>query len=142
MSSPVSAADTPITDRQQLIASLSAGEKPVSAWRIGTEHEKFGFRRDDLLPPAYEGERGIGAGPRLNPLGRFGGRFSANGVNYDELAAVFHHLLEALEIALFGDSGIVAPGDNVIALLDLVARVKEALSVNRHFGGTSSSAAQ
>ena len=70
MSSPVSAADTPITDRQQLIASLSAGEKPVSAWRIGTEHEKFGFRRDDLLPPAYEGERGIGA--LLQGLTRFG----------------------------------------------------------------------
>jgi Gamma-glutamylcysteine synthetase len=70
LSSPVSAADTPITDRQQLIASLSAGEKPVSAWRIGTEHEKFGFRRDDLLPPAYEGERGIGA--LLQGLTRFG----------------------------------------------------------------------
>ena len=50
-----------ITDRSQLVAALSGGEKPRSAWRIGTEHEKFGFRRDDLSPPTYEGERGIGA---------------------------------------------------------------------------------
>ncbi|MGN0860247.1 MAG: glutamate--cysteine ligase [Stenotrophomonas sp.] len=70
MSSPASAADTPITDRAQLIASLAAGEKPAAAWRIGTEHEKFGFRRDDLYPPAYEGERGIGA--LLQGLTRFG----------------------------------------------------------------------
>lgn len=70
MSSPASAADMPITDRAQLIASLSAGEKPHAQWRIGTEHEKFGFRHDDLLPPAYEGERGIGA--LLQGLTRFG----------------------------------------------------------------------
>ena len=50
-----------ITDRSQLVTALSGGEKPRSAWRIGTEHEKFGFRRDDLAPPTYEGERGIGA---------------------------------------------------------------------------------
>lgn len=70
MSSPASAADTPITDRAQLVASLSAGEKPQAQWRIGTEHEKFGFRHDDLLPPAYDGERGIGA--LLQGLTRFG----------------------------------------------------------------------
>ena len=50
-----------ITDRSQLVTALSGGEKPRSAWRIGTEHEKFGFRRDDLAPPTYDGERGIGA---------------------------------------------------------------------------------
>lgn len=70
MSSPAHAADTPITDRAQLIASLSAGEKPAAQWRIGTEHEKFGFRRDDLTPPAYDGEQGIGA--LLQGLTRFG----------------------------------------------------------------------
>lgn len=121
-----------------------AGRLVDEAWRAGVGKGEFLVKQvfvdDDF--DHRKGERGIGAGPRLNPLGRFGGRFSANGVNYDELAAVFHHLLEALEIALFGDSGIVAPGDNVIALLDLVARVKEALSVNRHFSGASSSAAQ
>ena len=35
-------------DRQQLADYLAAGEKPREAWRIGTEHEKFGFRTDDL----------------------------------------------------------------------------------------------
>ncbi len=36
------------------------GCKPKSAWRIGTEHEKFGFQLDDLRPPEYKGPRGIG----------------------------------------------------------------------------------
>jgi glutamate--cysteine ligase len=70
VSSPVQAADTPILDRAQLIASLSSGEKPREQWRIGTEHEKFGFRTDDLAPPTYDGDRGIGA--LLQGLTRFG----------------------------------------------------------------------
>ena len=52
---------TPIEGRQQLLDYLAAGEKPAEHWRIGTEHEKFGFRTDDLRPPTYEGERGIRA---------------------------------------------------------------------------------
>ncbi|TAL73636.1 MAG: glutamate--cysteine ligase [Rhodanobacter sp.] len=52
---------TPITGRQQLLDYIAAGEKPLERWRIGTEHEKFGFRTDDLKPPTYEGERGIRA---------------------------------------------------------------------------------
>ena len=70
MSSPSHVADTPITDRAQLVESLAAGEKPQSAWRIGTEHEKFGFRLDDLRPPTFDGERGIEA--LLTGLTRFG----------------------------------------------------------------------
>ena len=70
MSSPSHVADTPITDRDQLVASIASGEKPRDAWRIGTEHEKFGFRLDDLRPPTWEGERGIGA--LLSGLTRFG----------------------------------------------------------------------
>ena len=53
--------DAPIQDHRDLVQVLEAGNKPASAWRIGTEHEKFGFRRDDLRPPPYEGERGINA---------------------------------------------------------------------------------
>jgi glutamate--cysteine ligase len=49
--------------------------KPKSDWRIGTEHEKFGFRLDDLRPPTWEGERGIGA--LLEGLTRFGWSASA-----------------------------------------------------------------
>lgn len=49
---------------------LASGEKPASQWRIGTEHEKFGFRLDDLRPPQFDGERGIEA--LLEGLVRFG----------------------------------------------------------------------
>ncbi|HET7268914.1 MAG TPA: glutamate--cysteine ligase [Oleiagrimonas sp.] len=61
MSIPSNAKATPITDPRQLAGFLEQGEKPREAWRIGTEHEKFGFRLDDLTPPPYEGERGIRA---------------------------------------------------------------------------------
>ncbi len=65
-----SAAPEPITGRAQLIDYLAGGARERSAFRIGTEHEKFGFRLDDLRPPTYEGERGIGA--MLEGLTRFG----------------------------------------------------------------------
>ncbi|MEO6065994.1 MAG: glutamate--cysteine ligase [Lysobacterales bacterium] len=65
-----SAAPEPITDRAQLIDYLAGGARPCSAFRIGTEHEKFGFRLDDLRPPTYTGDRGIGA--MLEGLTRFG----------------------------------------------------------------------
>lgn len=51
----------PITHRDQLVAVPASGVKPRSDWRIGTEHEKFGFRLDDLRPPTFDGERGIEA---------------------------------------------------------------------------------
>ena len=70
MSSPSHAGDTPITHRDQLVAVLASGEKPRGDWRIGTEHEKFGFRLDDLRPPEFDGERGIEA--LLRGLARFG----------------------------------------------------------------------
>ena len=70
MSGPSAANDTLITDRQQLVEVLASGEKPAIDWRIGTEHEKFGFRLDDLRPPTFEGERGIEA--LLRGLTRFG----------------------------------------------------------------------
>ncbi|MGB2790595.1 MAG: glutamate--cysteine ligase [Dokdonella sp.] len=61
-----------------MIDSLASGSKPKSAWRIGTEHEKFGFRLDDLRPLTWEGEQGIGA--LLEGLTRFGWqRVSENG---------------------------------------------------------------
>ena len=60
MSNPGEADLTPITSRRQLAEWFAAGSKPRAQWRIGTEHEKFGFRRDDLTPPPYE-PRGIRA---------------------------------------------------------------------------------
>ena len=57
MSIPSAAKSTPIGDRHDLAAYLAKGEKPRSDWRIGTEHEKFGFYGDDLTPPPFEGDR-------------------------------------------------------------------------------------
>src|SRR5689334_834606 len=54
MSNPGEADLTPVTSTRQLADWFAAGSKPRSAWRIGTEHEKFGFRRADLAPPPYE----------------------------------------------------------------------------------------
>ncbi len=70
MSGPSTSNDTQITDYRQLVEVMASGEKPIEAWRIGTEHEKFGFRLDDLRPPTFDGERGIEA--LLKGLTRFG----------------------------------------------------------------------
>lgn len=70
MSSPSNVSDSPITGKAQLVEYIAAGEKPRDAWRIGTEHEKFGFRLDDLRPPTFDGDRGIEA--LLKGLTRFG----------------------------------------------------------------------
>ena len=70
MSSPSLVSDTLIESRAQLVDYIAAGEKPAADWRIGTEHEKFGFRLDDLRPPEFDGERGIEA--LLKGLTRFG----------------------------------------------------------------------
>src|SRR3974377_1624530 len=50
-----------IESRDELVAYLEAGSKPMQDWRIGTEHEKFGFYRRGHTPVPYEGERGIRA---------------------------------------------------------------------------------
>ena len=52
---------TPLETREQLLSALSKGCKPRSEWRIGTEHEKFGFYKNDLSPVPYGGENGIKA---------------------------------------------------------------------------------
>ena len=52
---------TPIENIDQLTASLAAGCKPKDQWRIGTEHEKFGFYRDGNSPVPYDGPNGVRA---------------------------------------------------------------------------------
>jgi glutamate--cysteine ligase len=51
----------PIEHRDQLAEYLAAGCKPKADWRIGTEHEKFGYCRDTLNPLPYDGPRSIRA---------------------------------------------------------------------------------
>jgi glutamate--cysteine ligase len=53
MSNPGDADTTPITSVRQLAEYLAVGCKPRERFRIGTEHEKFGFRLPDLTPPPY-----------------------------------------------------------------------------------------
>ena len=51
----------PIERHEQLAEYLAAGCKPKDAWRIGTEHEKFGYCKDTLKPLPYDGPRSIRA---------------------------------------------------------------------------------
>jgi glutamate--cysteine ligase len=51
----------PIEHHDQLAQLLADGCKPKEDWRIGTEHEKFGYCQDTLKPLPYEGERSIRA---------------------------------------------------------------------------------
>ena len=70
MSGPSAVKETPISGRAELVDYIASGEKPSADWRIGTEHEKFGFRLDDLRPPTWEGPQGIGV--LLEGMTRFG----------------------------------------------------------------------
>ena len=52
-------ASAPVESKADLVAALEAGSKPKEQWRIGTEHEKFGYCRDGLKPLPYEGPRSV-----------------------------------------------------------------------------------
>src|SRR4029453_12601516 len=53
------AAAPAIESRDDLLAPFRGGEKPRETWRIGTEHEKFVYRRTDHHAPSYEEPGGI-----------------------------------------------------------------------------------
>src|SRR5690606_2017651 len=48
----------PIEHTAQLAEYIASGEKPREKWRIGTEHEKFGYRHSDHMPLPYEAPAG------------------------------------------------------------------------------------
>ena len=50
-----------VESADELVAYLASGCKPESQWRLGTEHEKFGYTLDDLRPLPYFGKRSIKA---------------------------------------------------------------------------------
>ena len=54
---------TPIEHVRDLAGWFAEGCKPKDDWRIGTEHEKFGFRLSDRAPLPYDGE-----GPSVRKL--------------------------------------------------------------------------
>lgn len=49
----------PIEHHDQLAQYLADGCKPKEDWRIGTEHEKFGYIKDTLEPLPFEGKQSI-----------------------------------------------------------------------------------
>ena len=50
----------PLTSSDELVAYFEAAGKPPDRWRVGSEHELIGVRRDGTAP-AYGGRDGIGA---------------------------------------------------------------------------------
>ena len=67
--------DTPQThklveSRDDLLSVFAGGEKPADRWRIGTEHEKFVYRVEDMRAPSYDEPGGIR--DLLNGLTQFG----------------------------------------------------------------------
>jgi len=127
MSAPPTGTGEPITDRRQLAAYLESGCKPKDQWRIGTEHEKFGFCKTSLRPLDYEGPAGIRAlleglaagfdwqlatendkpiallGERCNITLEPGGQFELSGAPlatiHQTCAEVHGHLAQVREIA-------------------------------------------
>eukprot|EP01036_Dinobryon_divergens_P010730 gene10730-14390_t len=61
--------DRPLT-LDDLTGWFASGSKPASEWRVGAEHEKFGFHLKDHSPVQYGGPDGIEA--MLKGLMRFG----------------------------------------------------------------------
>ncbi|MEE2786954.1 MAG: glutamate-cysteine ligase family protein [Myxococcota bacterium] len=59
MSSVVDEDLTPLQEWEQLEEYFHKGSKKEQDWRVGTEHEKFGWWPDRRCPPTYEGARGI-----------------------------------------------------------------------------------
>jgi glutamate--cysteine ligase len=51
----------PIENFAQLADYMASGSKPKDQWRIGTEHEKFGWLTDTKLPIPYAGDRSVSA---------------------------------------------------------------------------------
>ena len=48
-----------ISGKAELVEWFEAGSKPKSDWRVGTEHEKFGFLKEGLRPLPYDGKASV-----------------------------------------------------------------------------------
>ena len=119
----------PVKNRDDLVDWIAKGVKPVSEFKIGTEHEKFPYYKETLQPVPYEGQNGIrallngmqaktGWEPILengNPIGLFdsinggaislepGGQFELSGAPlpnlHDTLAETSQHLRDVKQVA-------------------------------------------
>ncbi|WP_169567770.1 glutamate--cysteine ligase [Sneathiella limimaris] len=88
MSGPATGKATEIANKAQLVEFAESGSKPKENWRIGTEHEKFGFNLETLEPLPYEGPSGIRA--MLEGLQRFGWQPQYEGDNVIALTMKGH----------------------------------------------------
>jgi glutamate--cysteine ligase len=61
VSAPSQSGGAPIESKDELVRYLESGCRPKAEFKIGTEHEKFAFRKSDLKRPGYEGADGIRA---------------------------------------------------------------------------------
>lgn len=144
MSNPGEADLTPISSVRQLGEWFAAGSKPRAAWAVGTEHEKFGFRREGFAPPAYDGDgiramleglQGFGWSPILdqgNPIGlkrggasislEPGGQLELSGAVVPDLHAtqreLADHLREVHAVAAPLGLGFAATGFRPLARRD------------------------
>ena len=50
-----------VESKAEFVELLESGNKPKEDWRIGTEHEKFGFLTETLEPLPYDGEASVHA---------------------------------------------------------------------------------
>lgn len=50
-----------IENVSEFVEYLASGSKPEADWRIGTEHEKFGFLTETLEPLPYDGDASVHA---------------------------------------------------------------------------------
>jgi glutamate--cysteine ligase len=88
LSNPGEADTTQITDVRQLADWFAAGCKPASAYRIGTEHESFGFRHADQASIPYEPDgiravlESVAADEGLAPILDRGQPIGLNGENF------------------------------------------------------------
>jgi len=128
----------PIEHHDQLAEYLASGCKPKADWRIGTEHEKFGYIKSTHLPLPYDGPCSIkamlegmrdrfgwaevleggniigltkdGANVSLEP----GGQFELSGAPLETIHQtcdeVNHHLREVKEIAEEIGAGFIGLG--------------------------------
>ena len=94
MSNPGDADDTPVSSVQQLADHIAAGCKPPEQYRIGTEHEKFGFTLAGRGPPAYapDGIRAVLEGLAVpgawEPITEEGNPIGLKGVGPNRTASV------------------------------------------------------
>lgn len=49
----------PVENRDDLLRIFQAGEKPKAQWRVGTEHEKLVYKKQNHQAPSYEEAGGI-----------------------------------------------------------------------------------